>query len=103
MKKWMNKEFKQMSSTLQSRFDKLDTRLAGVEKWQADQIQYFKDRAAKNRAERERRNKEWKEKKNNSNNNANQQRSSGDNRSNQPAAAEVNTRQARSSATGDVE
>ena len=103
MKKWMNKEFKQMSSTLQSRFDKLDTRLAGVEKWQADQIQYFKDRAAKNRAERERRNKEWKEKKNNSNNNANQQRSSGDNRSSQPAAAEVNTRQARSSATGDVE
>ena len=65
LKQTMNQGFKQLSSNLQSKFDKLDTRLAGVEKWQADQIQYFKDRAAKQRAEREKRNKEWKDKKDN--------------------------------------
>ena len=91
LKQLMNQGFKQLSSNLQSKFDKLDTRLAGVEKWQADQIQYFKDRAAKQRAEREKRNKEWKDKKD-KRNNGDHQKNSGGNQGGQAKEQEVNTR-----------
>ena len=91
LKQMMNQGFKQLSSNLQSKFDKLDTRLAGVEKWQADQIQYFKDRAAKQRAEREKRNKEWKDKKD-KRNNGDHQKNSGGNQGGQAKEQEVNTR-----------
>ena len=101
LRKAMDKGFKQLTSSMQSRFDKLDTRVASVEKWQADQIQYFKDRAAKQRAEREKRNKDWKQKRNN--NNGNQRQSSGDNQSSAPVTQEVNARQTRSNVPVDAE
>ena len=94
IKKIVSSEIKKLSSNLYSRFDKLDTRLQGVEKWQADQIQYFKDRAAKNR-------ERFKNKKNGQNNNG--QKNSGNNQGGQSQQSEVNARQTRSSAPVDAE
>ena len=108
MQKMMSKELKKVTSNFTSRFDKLDNRLQGVEKWQADQIQYFKDRAAKFRKERDNnRARKWNNNKNNDQSNNNNDSSPGgqqqqnnnsgnynNNKKQKVASSEVNSRNA---------
>ena len=98
LKKTVGSEVKRLTSNLQSKVDKLDSRLQGVEKWQTEQIQYYKDRAAKNR---ERWNNNNNKKKNDRGNNG--QNNSGGNQNSQRQEQEVNARQTRSNAPVDTE
>ena len=97
LKKTVGSEVKRLTSNLQSKVDKLDTRLQGVEKWQAEQIQYYKDRAAKNRERWNNNNRKKNDRGNNGQNN------SGGNQNSQRQEQEVNARQTRSSAPVDTE
>ena len=117
MQKMMSKELKKVTSNFTSRFDKLDNRLQGVEKWQADQIQYFKDRAAKFRKERDNnRARKWNNNKNNDQSNNNNDSSPGgqqqqnnnsgnynNNKKQKVASSEVNSRNAQVDCSDDRE